>query len=98
MTRPVSQMFEGTYAPPFYLDLYNFRDGAQDDIFEDSYAALPIPGPNQTAVPVLADLSAAASSAVAGASTAGIVLGTALPVPLPSPSASPMPAQDPGNW
>jgi hypothetical protein len=45
-------MFEGTYAPPLYRDLYNFQDGAQDDIFADSYDfPLPTPGPNQTTVP-----------------------------------------------
>jgi hypothetical protein len=59
-----NNMFEGAFSPPFYLDLYNFRDGAQNDIFEDSYVAFPIPGPNQTAVPTLADLSATASSGI----------------------------------
>lgn len=28
--------FEGDHDPPFYNDLYNFGDGAQNDIFEDS--------------------------------------------------------------
>ncbi|KAI0775035.1 hypothetical protein BD413DRAFT_603061 [Trametes elegans] len=47
-----NNMFEGTYAPPFYLDLYNFKDGAQDDIFVDSYPdGLPPPSPNSTFVP-----------------------------------------------
>ncbi|KAJ7163891.1 hypothetical protein C8R43DRAFT_989108 [Mycena crocata] len=40
-----NNMFEGTYAPPIYTDLYEFRDGAQEDIFEDSYAFLPDPSP-----------------------------------------------------
>ena len=44
-------MFEGEYAPPFYTDLYNFKDGAQNDIFVDSYAAIPPPSADQTAVP-----------------------------------------------
>lgn len=44
-------MFEGTYSPPFYLDLYNFKDGPQDDIFVDSYTYIPTPGPTQTEVP-----------------------------------------------
>ena len=44
-------MNEGTYAPPFYTDLYNFHDGSQDDIFEGFYASIPTPGPNQTALP-----------------------------------------------
>ncbi|THH19240.1 hypothetical protein EW146_g1868 [Bondarzewia mesenterica] len=48
-----NNMFEGTYAPPFYTDLYNFLDGSQDDIFEDSYAAIPTPSANQTTLPVL---------------------------------------------
>ncbi|EKM80475.1 hypothetical protein AGABI1DRAFT_128149 [Agaricus bisporus var. burnettii JB137-S8] len=39
-----SNMFEGEHAPPVYNDLYNFADGAQDDIFEDSYKTLPQPG------------------------------------------------------
>ncbi|KAF9647895.1 hypothetical protein BDM02DRAFT_3116375 [Thelephora ganbajun] len=46
-----NNMFEGTYAPPFYLDLYNFKDGAQDDIFLDSYTYIPPPSPHQTEVP-----------------------------------------------
>jgi hypothetical protein len=46
------KMFERSFAPPFYTDLYNFRDGAQDDIFADSYDfPLPAPGPDQIAVP-----------------------------------------------
>ena len=29
-------MIEGTYTPPLYRDLYNFLDGAQNDIFENT--------------------------------------------------------------
>lgn len=29
-------MFEGTYTPPLYQDLYNFHDGAQNDIFTNT--------------------------------------------------------------
>jgi hypothetical protein len=47
-----NNMFEGFYSPPFYNDLYNFKDGAQDDIFIDSYDSLPDPSPN-AALPVL---------------------------------------------
>ena len=36
-------MFEGYYSPPLYQDLYNFRNGAQNDIFEDSVIATPPP-------------------------------------------------------
>ncbi|KAJ3899590.1 hypothetical protein F5879DRAFT_502159 [Lentinula edodes] len=45
-------MFEGAHAPPFYTDLYNFVDGPQNDIFEDSYLQIPIPSP-VAAFPVL---------------------------------------------
>lgn len=48
-----SNMFEGEHAPPVYNDLYNFADGAQNDIFEDSYKTLPQPGV-VAALPVLA--------------------------------------------
>lgn len=46
-------MNEGTYAPPFYQDLYGFLDGPQDDIFQDSYENIPQPSDNQTALPIL---------------------------------------------
>ncbi|KAI0749839.1 hypothetical protein C8Q80DRAFT_1101672 [Daedaleopsis nitida] len=50
--KEVNNMFEDAFAPPFYTDLYNFRDGAQDDIFVDSYPdGIPEPSPEQTAVP-----------------------------------------------
>jgi len=49
-----NNMFEGPFAPPFYTDLYNFRDGAQNDIFVDSYiGSIPTPSPNQTQLPTL---------------------------------------------
>ena len=56
-------MFEDTYAPPFYLDLYNFKDGAQDDIFANSYDTIPAPSPGQTAIPTprLPDATASSS-------------------------------------
>ena len=44
-------MFEAASAPPFYTDLYNFKDGAQNDIFIDSYARLPTPSPDNTDIP-----------------------------------------------
>lgn len=47
-----NNMFEGTFSPPVYNDLYNFLDGSQDDIFEDSYLSIPDPSPN-AALPVL---------------------------------------------
>ncbi|KAK0476449.1 hypothetical protein IW261DRAFT_423578 [Armillaria novae-zelandiae] len=47
-----NNMFEGTYSPPIYTDLYNFLDGSQDDIFEDSYDSLPTPSPTAQ-MPVL---------------------------------------------
>ncbi|KAJ7116550.1 hypothetical protein C8R44DRAFT_739251 [Mycena epipterygia] len=60
-----NNMFEGTYAPPFYTDLYEFRDGAQDDIFEDSYAFLPDPSPTAP-LPVLNTTSPTSSRTPVG--------------------------------
>ncbi|KAH8830708.1 hypothetical protein DL96DRAFT_1594033 [Flagelloscypha sp. PMI_526] len=48
-----NNMFEGDFSPPLYLDRYAFFDGAQDDIFEDSYANIPDPSP-VAAMPTLA--------------------------------------------
>ncbi|KAI0051570.1 hypothetical protein FA95DRAFT_240861 [Auriscalpium vulgare] len=53
-----NNMLEGTFAPPFYTDLYNFLDGPQDDIFVDSYASIPSPNANQTQLPALKNLKA----------------------------------------
>ncbi|KAF8057592.1 hypothetical protein FPV67DRAFT_1724500 [Lyophyllum atratum] len=50
-----NNMFEGASTPPVYNDMYNFLDGAQDDIFEDSYSFLPDPSP-VAALPALADM------------------------------------------
>ncbi|KAG6833342.1 hypothetical protein H0H87_008518 [Tephrocybe sp. NHM501043] len=51
-----NNMVEGAFAPPVYNDLYNFLDGAQDDIFVDSYESLPDPSP-VARVPTLADIT-----------------------------------------
>ena len=61
-------MFEGTFSPPVYNDLYNFLDGAQNDIFVDSYVSIPTPGPNAP-VPVLADVSSKNSSSSSSSTT-----------------------------
>jgi hypothetical protein len=69
-------MFEGTYSPPVYNDLYNFADGAQDDIFVDSYLALPAPGP-AAALPVRAGVAVPAS--VAGGAQSGLSASAGTP-------------------
>lgn len=51
-----NNMFEGSFSPPVYNDLYNFLDGAQNDIFQDSYTFLPDPSPTAP-LPVLASNS-----------------------------------------
>lgn len=61
-------MFEDAFAPPFYTDLYNFKDGAQDDIFLDSYAEIPPPSPDSTAVPTPIHHSTGASSGITSSS------------------------------
>ncbi|KAF9450455.1 hypothetical protein P691DRAFT_725922 [Macrolepiota fuliginosa MF-IS2] len=60
-----SNMFEGDHAPPFYNDLYNFADGAQNDIFVDYYASKPEPGVVAT-LPVFANLGAAVGQVMGG--------------------------------
>ncbi|KIJ62866.1 hypothetical protein HYDPIDRAFT_30011 [Hydnomerulius pinastri MD-312] len=74
-----NNMFEGTYSPPFYTDLYNFKDGAQTDIFQDSYASIPVPGPNQTALPVLAVPGATTPAATVSASVTPLATPTTTP-------------------
>ena len=61
-------MFEGTFSPPVYNNLYNFLDGAQDDIFTDSYVSIPTPAPNAS-LPVLSNLSGTSSSSSTSNST-----------------------------
>ncbi|KAF8896670.1 hypothetical protein BD779DRAFT_602263 [Infundibulicybe gibba] len=75
-----NNMFEGAFSPPIYKDLYNFVDGAQNDIFVDSYSSLPDPAPN-AAMPVLADVpngapSSSPTSVPAGSPTATQRVGT----------------------
>ncbi|KAF8553904.1 hypothetical protein OG21DRAFT_1497392 [Imleria badia] len=64
-----NNMFEGYYSPPFYNSLYNFQDGAQNDIFQDSYSSIPVPGPNQTALPVLATPGTTTAPTASGGSS-----------------------------
>ncbi|EKM57794.1 uncharacterized protein PHACADRAFT_251644 [Phanerochaete carnosa HHB-10118-sp] len=75
-----NNMFEGTYSPPRYLDMYNFPDGAQFDIFENSYPnGIPPPGPNSTVVPTPVPFNTAAPSATSApslSSTASITSTT----------------------
>ncbi|KAH7905314.1 hypothetical protein BJ138DRAFT_1118588 [Hygrophoropsis aurantiaca] len=92
--------FEGTYAPPFYTDLYNFKDGVQDDIFVDSYTSMPVPGPNQTVLPVppppgssSASASGSATSASGSATTASHTTATTHTTASTSSSASAAPSQ-----
>lgn len=79
-------MFEGSFSPPVYHELYNFIEGPQDDIFEDSYISLPDPAPNAP-LPVLRDItnqgqgqpSTSAGTVKATATPAGVVKATATP-------------------
>lgn len=69
-------MFEGSFSPPVYNELYNFIDGPQDDIFEDSYISLPDPAPNAP-LPVLRDVTGQGQGP--SATPAGAASGTATP-------------------
>ena len=80
-------MNEGTYSPPAYKDLYNFRDGPQDDIFENSYDSIPVPSPNQTAIPQLKN--SPANSGVPVLPSSSSVFSSTVTPPAVSPSTSP---------
>ncbi|KAH0833490.1 hypothetical protein J3R83DRAFT_12614 [Lanmaoa asiatica] len=82
-----NNMFEGTYSPPFYNDLYNFEDGAQSDIFQNSYINIPVPGPNQTAIPVLATGTSVAASP--NTASNGTISTPTASIDTTSPSATP---------
>lgn len=89
-------MNEGYYSPPFYNDLYNFKDGAQDDIFVDSYVNVPPPSPDSDAVPspvsypsVAASVTASATTNSSGSFTAASAQPTSATNSTPSPSSSP---------
>ncbi|KAH6909257.1 hypothetical protein BKA70DRAFT_230509 [Coprinopsis sp. MPI-PUGE-AT-0042] len=73
-----NNMFEADGMPPQYNDLYGFSDGAQDDIFQDSYVGeIPEPSPGAP-IPTLRIFNAQSEPAP--------------PVPSPSPSSSSAPA------
>ncbi|KAH8100774.1 hypothetical protein BXZ70DRAFT_971902 [Cristinia sonorae] len=82
-----NNMNEDTYAPPFYNDLYNFKDGAQDDIFVDSYASIPPPSPEQTIIPtpVVQPMSTAGPQVTAPSPTT-----SSLPAPTSSSTIPPL--------
>ncbi|OSC99905.1 hypothetical protein PYCCODRAFT_1372210 [Trametes coccinea BRFM310] len=62
--------FDDYIAPPFYNDLYNFKDGAQNDIFVDSYPdGIPDPSPEQTIVPTPVNAAAVAAATPAPSSS-----------------------------
>lgn len=83
-------MLEGTYSPPFYTDLYNFRDGAQEDIFVDSYSSIPVPSVNQTVVPTPLSVFSTTTTSLASGPTS---TPTATNTPIPPASSS-----DKGIW
>ncbi|KAI0806134.1 hypothetical protein BC629DRAFT_1485399 [Irpex lacteus] len=64
-----NNMFEGYYSPPFYTDLYNFKDGAQNDIFVDSYDEIPPPSANSTVIPTPVLRPSAGTSSVSAPTT-----------------------------
>ena len=92
-------MNEGTFSPPVYTDLYNFRDGAQDDIFQNSYDSIPAPSPNQTDIPKLNTSPGGTGMPVLppSSSTSPSVISSSTPPPIsptpgnvyPTPSPSP---------
>ena len=81
---------EDTFTPPFYTDLYNFLDSAQNDIFQNSYVgSIPTAGSNQTVLTVLAQnlsdgfnsISSPAPSSTSPTSPS-LAFGSSSPVPV----------------
>lgn len=87
-----NNVFEGDHSPPVYNDLYNFLDGAQDDIFQDSYESLPVPAPTAP-VPVLRQ----APSPSPDTSSPGTSESTPTPLPTIKASKACRPRKFPGG-
>ncbi|EAU85153.1 hypothetical protein CC1G_06169 [Coprinopsis cinerea okayama7 len=88
-----NNMFEGPHSPPVYNDLYGFSNGAQDDIFEDSYITSPLPEPAPGApVPVLRTVFDGPPPPVGP-----VIAVPADPSPSPSPSSSSSPVGPTSN-
>lgn len=83
-------MFEDTYGPPFYNDLYNFKDGAQNDIFVGYYDEIPPPSPDSTVVPTPIPGPTELSSPPSASSNPNGIASS-------SPSASTSPTPSPGS-
>ncbi|KAL1949696.1 hypothetical protein VTO73DRAFT_8577 [Trametes versicolor] len=86
--------FEDTIAPPFYNDLYNFRDGPQDDIFQDSYpGGLPEPSPEQTVVPTpVSPASAPAATSASSSSSSSATDSASSAASTSTSSSGPLPS------
>lgn len=61
-----NNLFENSHGPPFYNDLYGFKDGAQNDIFVNS----KLPEMNWAGAPVTGQLKAVAGIFAGGSSPA----------------------------
>jgi len=80
-----NNMFEGYYSPPLYQDLYNFVQGAQNDIFVDAVVTTPLPSSTHT--PAALENTPAIVDAVKPTT----------PVPTTSPSPSPSSPSSPNE-
>ncbi|KAH9948617.1 hypothetical protein B0H21DRAFT_231728 [Amylocystis lapponica] len=102
-----NNMFEGTYAPPLYTDLYYPNDGAQEDIFQDAYISSLGPGSGGSASTPAAAPSDSASSSPAPpppaapspppqqASSDNAAAASAPPDPSPAPTPEVIPTPPP---
>ncbi|KAH9058370.1 hypothetical protein EDB87DRAFT_923260 [Lactarius vividus] len=99
-----NNMFEGTYTPPLYNDLYNFRDGAQNDIFQPGNSSTQPSGTTTTTsgtptpTPVLDKTPL--GGAVPSSSSSSTTSSSSPPAPPPSspaPPSSSSPAPPPSS-
>jgi lytic polysaccharide monooxygenase AA14-like protein len=84
-------MQEGTYTPPLYLDLYNFHDGAQNDIFENTTDTSPSSAfPASTFGSAIQAAQATQNSSLLSQGTPTPLSGESLPaVQIPSHASAP---------
>lgn len=96
-----NNMFEGQYSPPYYNNLYNFLDGAQNDIFvnsgssspSSSSASLPAASPSVPAHVVAPSSSSSSSSStqppvMSSSNPSSAFYGTNPPPASPTPESS----------
>ncbi|OBZ72245.1 hypothetical protein A0H81_08036 [Grifola frondosa] len=88
-----NNMFEGTYAPPSYNQMYGYADGAQNDIFQEPYIASegPAGGASTTSASTTSTSASTTSTAIPTSTAVPSTSATSTPSSRPSSIASSAP-------